>query len=233
MFCSSEPTPYDVRFGLWGIPVRVHPFFWLFAALLGWNVDDLPGTALWIACVFVSVLVHELGHALTARQCGWRPHIVLTAFGGYAAYFPTWRISTAQRIGIIFAGPAAGFLLYSLMLALKQSLVGNGFYTPQALEIPLNFRLIQVVGFLLYINLWWSLFNLLPVYPLDGGQIMREVLGHWRRDGVRLALQISFAVACLGAVYFLFVLRPSRTFNGLLFASLAFDNYQMLNSRRY
>ena len=60
MFGVSE-TPYDLRFHALGIPVRVHPLFWLGAALLAGRADDLAVIVIWVACVFVSILVHEYG----------------------------------------------------------------------------------------------------------------------------------------------------------------------------
>src|SRR5262245_1781127 len=103
MLGNASPTPFDLRFAVFGIPVRVHPFFWLFSALLGWDARDPNRMFLWIACVFVSILVHELGHALTALWFGWPPEIVLYSFGGYAAYNPTWNYTTGRRVLVLLA----------------------------------------------------------------------------------------------------------------------------------
>jgi hypothetical protein len=106
----SEParTPYDLNFSLLGIPVRVHPMFWLVALLLGFRGNPKPQElVLWVAVVFVSILVHELGHALAARAHGWEPWITLHGFGGLASYRPT-RQTPRSRILITLAGPAPG-----------------------------------------------------------------------------------------------------------------------------
>src|SRR5258708_21488286 len=116
MFGTVAPTPYDVRFSLFGIPVRVHPFFWIASLLMGRGLHDRKLMLIWMACIFVSILVHELGHALTAQYFGWPPHIVLHAFGGYASYQPTWGHSTSRSILVSFAGPWAGFLLYAVVI---------------------------------------------------------------------------------------------------------------------
>src|SRR5262245_37099251 len=65
---GPEPLPYDLRWRMFGIPVRVHWTFWLFTAILGFNIVEFGFVYLlvWMACAFVSILVHELGHALTA-----------------------------------------------------------------------------------------------------------------------------------------------------------------------
>ncbi len=147
-----------------GIPVRVHPVFWLTAAIIAWT-SELDIVLVRVLCIFVSVLVHEMGHALTTRYFGSRPEIVLGFFGGYAtvARFSTWR-----NIAVIAAGPAAGFLLFFLMwgidyLDARQQFLGENIYVVQALY------------FLMIANLFWSVLNLIPVYPLDGGQISREL----------------------------------------------------------
>ena len=80
-----------VRFSIFGIPVQIQPFFWVTLVLIGGALDaNSPAAILRIAIFvlagFISILVHELGHALTARKFGARSEIVLQAFGGYAAY---------------------------------------------------------------------------------------------------------------------------------------------------
>ena len=67
MFGNVTPTPFDLNFSLFGIPVRIHPFFWLVAILTGWNPYLPKLIVIWVACFFVSILVHEMGHALTAK----------------------------------------------------------------------------------------------------------------------------------------------------------------------
>src|SRR5947209_1367701 len=70
----GEPTrsDFDLRFHLFGVPVRVHPTFWLFSAILGWNWVDLAWEylLLWIGCSFVSILLHEMGHVFMAMMFG-------------------------------------------------------------------------------------------------------------------------------------------------------------------
>ena len=76
-----------IHFSLFRIPIQVQPFFWITLALIGGALRaDSPErilfTALFVLAGFISVLVHELGHALTARRFGAYPEIVLQAFGG-------------------------------------------------------------------------------------------------------------------------------------------------------
>jgi Zn-dependent protease len=223
MLGNVAPTPFDLNFSLFGIPVRIHPFFWLVSALLGWNARDPRITIIWIVCVFISILVHELGHALTAQSYGWPPHIVLYSFGGYASFQPSWGYTTARAILVLAAGPGAGFVLYGVVRAVEHLLIHQ--------DIAIPYYALVAIDKMEFINLWWGLVNLLPVYPLDGGQISREALSWWRpHDGFDISLKISLVFAALAA-YFLFT--RGMTFNALLFGSLAFDNLQMLQRGRF
>src|SRR5438067_1873655 len=102
MFGTVAPTPYDLRFSIFGIPVRVHPLFWVVTLLFASQGQHDPKLMLiGVVCFFASILVHELGHALTAQYFGWPPHIVLYSCGGYASYTPTWGHTTARNILIL------------------------------------------------------------------------------------------------------------------------------------
>ena len=104
-----------LRFSLFGFPIKIHWIFWVFAVLISpyTAIANEPihfqMIAVWVFVVFVSVLVHELGHAFAFKYFGGRPSILLQAFGGLASssgYF-----SRKQHIIISAAGPAAGLLL--------------------------------------------------------------------------------------------------------------------------
>jgi len=100
------------------------------------------------------------------------------------------------------AGPAAGLALALLTAAIAAAAGGSSHFTFSRIAIPLWHVIIPsphiafVVNNLLYVNFFWSLLNLLPVFPLDGGQITRAILE--QRDpaaGGTLALKISIGVA--------------------------------------
>jgi len=85
--------------------------------------------------------------------------------------------------------------------------------------------------FLVFPSVTWALVNLLPIFPLDGGQVSRElcvIVGG--SDGVRWSLYLSLGVAAAAAMYFL---TGGETFNALLFASLAVSNFQLLQVTRF
>ena len=228
MLGQVGPTPYDWNFHVLGIPVRVHPLFWVMALVFGLPRESLPGPvvlatlAVLTGCLFVSILVHEMGHALVARHFGWAPEVTLYHLGGYAAFVPTRGYSASRSIAVSLAGPGAGFLLYLLVFGLATTLEQQG--------IRLNGYARLAVANLEWINLGWGLVNLLPVYPLDGGQVTRALLGAFRpRDGFDLSLKLSIFVS--GAMALFFFQRHDQ-FTGILFAVLCAQNVQMLQQVR-
>ena len=240
MFGEPPQTEYDWRFNILNVPVRVHPFFWLLTAMLGMN-NSGRGIIIWIAVVFVSILVHELGHALVIRYFGWAPRIVLHSFGGLAIYDPNFspfqsgrrpRRTHATQILISLAGPFAGFLLAAIVIAIL--LAGSfplaipfvGLISKGERRLP-NLDVALLVSDLLYVNICWGILNLLPIYPLDGGQVARELMMANIRDGLRMSLQLSLATAAVIAI--LAVVRYESVFLGLMFGYMAYNNYQQLN----
>lgn len=227
MFGSLQPTSYDLQFSLFGIPVRVMPWFWVAAVILGWTATRLgfEFLAAWVAIVFVSILVHEMGHALMAAAFGYPPRIVMYHFGGLAMFEPYSRFTTGKSILITLAGPGAGFILFGLTLFVNVMLFQTG--AVQELSPLADFILTQMI----FVNLVWGLVNLLPVLPLDGGQICRDVCTSISpHRGMEASLVIAIAV---GAAVAVFALRQQQLYMGILFGMLAFENFQELQRRRY
>jgi Zn-dependent protease len=217
MFGMPSTTAYDLRFRALGIPVRVHPFFWLFSAMLGPQDRGLGEILTWVLCVFVSILVHEYGHGLMGRAFGHRASIVLYGFGGLC-YSEAERQSPGQRLAVLFAGPGAGFLLAGLLL--------GGYFAAGSPE--LNPTASEVFSDLIFINIVWGILNLLPIVPLDGGRIA-DVLFNLisRRNGTRWAHVLSLLTAALMA-FFMFSIR--QIYSALFFIVLAAINYQALQA---
>lgn len=108
MLGLAAPTPYDLRFRLLGIPVRVHPLFWLIMAVLSGGENHLPEVLIFIGCAFLSILVHEYGHGLVSRFYGHPPaEIVLFWMGGYCAC-DLGRQRPWHRLAVLVAGPGPG-----------------------------------------------------------------------------------------------------------------------------
>src|SRR6266851_2488877 len=164
-------TQYDLNFRIFGVAVRIHPMFWLVTVIFGWNLQDPRGglkyVLLWVIVVFISILIHELGHVFMGRFFGSDGHIVLYGFGGLAIgsnhLEKRW-----QRIAVSFAGPLAEFVLLGVVLLVGYSI---GIGTEAKVSKALQFLYNQLV----WVNSFWALVNLLPIWPLDGGMISREL----------------------------------------------------------
>lgn len=197
LLSQQGQTPYDLKFRLFGVHVRVHPFFWLVAAVLGWNITSRMGIEyilLWVACVFISILLHEFGHVWMGQAFGVRSHIVLQGMCGLAipdhSPYDRWK-----RIAISLAGPGIQLLLY-LVLSLPIWIMGEEQTLFSMSEFPR-----AAVMFLRWMNLYWPLMNLVPVWPLDGGQVSRELFT-WGSpyNGRRNSLVLSIIVAAVLAI---------------------------------
>ena len=191
-----------------GIPIGAH-WSWVFVfGLLLWSLarglfpSTYPGlgtgtyvtmAAVTVVLFFVSILLHELGHALQALKEGMRIEgITLWLFGGVAAFrgmFP----SSGAEFRIAIAGPAVSVALAAFFGAL--AFLGNIFSAPTELQ--------GVVDYLARINTILVLFNMIPALPLDGGRVLRSIL--WRH-------QRSFSAATASAA------RAGKIFGGVLAA---------------
>lgn len=203
-----------LRFSLFGFPVSVHWFFWLVLVLLG-NPESASSPlgmqllVAWVAAGFFSVLLHELGHAVMMRRFGDpRVEIYLVGFGGFARG-SRW-FSRTQNIWVSAAGPlvqlAAGLLTLGLLKV----------WTPNVLF---------VIGFLtsfMKVSIFWSLINLLPIIPMDGGQISRGLFGPMRQ---RQALVLSL---CCAAAVALLSFRFLGLFSLMMFGLMALNNWKEL-----
>lgn len=244
----GEParTQFDLNFPLLGIPVRVSPWFWLTAVLLGWGATggDPKLLMLWIAAVFLSILVHEFGHALAFRRFGVRSHVVLYHFGGiavpdevYSAYQYGGGFDSKSRILVSAAGPGVQ-LVFAGIIILLVLVAGHDlpFYfgplerflpTRRGAPIP-NDILRAMAAFLLYVNIFWALLNLLPIYPLDGGQIARELF-LWFSPGRAIKQSLILSIVT-GAVVAVWALSQRSTLLALMFGVLAYSSYQTLQA---
>lgn len=194
------------------IPVRISPMFWLTAAIIGWiNSRSLIGVVIWIGIIFVSILVHEYGHALTSRFFGQFPRIELVAFGGLT--YPEGPIlSLGREFLVVLSGPVFSFGLY---------LVGALLLKVPAIAASAAMPIVRAFSI---INLFWTIINLFPVLPLDGGQLLRIILESILGvKGLRIAIGVSIAIAvCVGMV----TLFLGQIFIGAIFLLFALQNLQ-------
>jgi len=240
MFATDPPpTPWDLHFHLFRIPVRIHPFFWLVSLLLGLSAREPIALVVWMVAVFVSILVHELGHAAVMRSFGYYPSITLYAMGGLASYGPAAfgarNPGTLGQIAIAAAGPATAFAIAGLLYA---ALTAAGYPVITFVGLPFGIlvfvpaivvsrALTLFINDLLLISVLWGILNLLPIYPLDGGHIAREVLVRVNpAEGARWSLMISFVTAGLLAVFA--AVRLQDYFAAVFFGYLAYVSYATL-----
>ncbi len=200
-----------LRFRLFGFPVEIDWWFWAVAALLGGATsahtpEAWMSVGIWVAVVFVSIMVHELGHALAGQKFGASPAIKLHGFGGLT-YLPGRHFSRTESIVVSAAGPLAGFALLLVFYAVD---LLPGRLAPFAQE---------AVRTGIYINLVWTLFNLLPIQPMDGGQILRELLGP-RRAPVTAVIGGTLAV-----VLAVWAFRAGLIFTAVMLAVFAYYNF--------
>jgi len=254
----QEPaqSPYDLRFNLFDIPIRVSWTFWIAAFVFGYSLsrslDSFLGAnsigllqtlLVWSACLFVSIVIHELGHSLAFRRYGIESSIVLYHFGGMAipgrsrtTDHSSGGLSPLQNIWISLAGPLAqlgsGVLVVVAVKLAGYQLIFFG-------SIPQVFKLIPslvegnaidspglliLITFYIYPSIFWALLNLLPVMPLDGGQVMRSCV-QLSGGNILQALWVSVIVA--GAVGF-YGFAYGETYLGILFLMLGWTNFQTI-----
>jgi stage IV sporulation protein FB len=240
---EPQPTRYDLRFRLLGIPVRVHPLFWVFTLIIAAGYANLLLILFWVAAVFVSVLLHELGHALMLRRFAQPARIILHAGGGLTVPEAFWwgsrsilvSLNLLQDVLVSLAGALTGFVFAGLVCAASAAAGaslqwGFGFLPLPQILFPGSMLLSTLASILLWVNLFWGLINLMPVYPLDGGNIVRRVL--LRLDpagGLNRSLWISVFAA--GALALLGLILLSSVLMLVFFGFLAFQSYLLVRGR--
>ncbi len=334
----GEParTPYDLHFRLLGFPIRIHPAFWIVALLMGfYGGDNEPLTVLaFMVAVLVSIIVHELGHALMFRRYRIDSHVVLYHFGGLAvpdsmdSAAGYDRSSRYQQLMVSIAGPLAQLLLAMVVILglrlggftdgvvthqlhlpgyltadpfkdaeffvsqakLEKAIVpvlvqpetegkpaqyenaidlskihglaahdrralmrcdldGNGKINdrelnegpgwslrsqfpsgvPSAYLIP-NQTVASFVFSLVFVSIFWALLNLMPVYPLDGGQIAREL---FQLSGTSAAIEKSLMLSiATGVILGLLGFKFGQPMAAFMFLMLAWSSFQTLQRYR-
>lgn len=190
-------------FTLAGIPVRVTLGFLLLVAYYAYSLSagGIVAVVGFLAAVVLSFLVHEFGHALVARRFKLGPQIYLHGFGGLCAHQPAAR--DRDDVMIIAAGPLAGLAFAGLVALTKALLPASAFVSASGLGWQPNF-LAALFASLWFINFYWSLVNLLPLFPLDGGQLFRLLLLRLVKPAAkaeRIVHGVGIAIAGVGVVY--------------------------------
>jgi Zn-dependent protease len=222
---------FEFRIG--SIPVTVHGSFLLVVAFLGFGGGDgqlhLVDLVQWIAVAFIGVLLHELGHALVGQSFGLVPKIDLIGFGGLTSWTGTRgsqarALEAPKRIAISLAGPLTGIVIGLGTFALVRARAGLSpspfaFFDRDTPWTTLTYAIV-------WINAGWGLLNLLPILPLDGGNVLFQSLRWFTHGGgERAARMISCGVAVLAG---LFAFVEGQVYAALFAGLFALQNFQAL-----
>ena len=197
-----------------GIGLYVHATFVLLLAWIAidaWSTTGHAGPAvagvLFVAAVFLMVVLHELGHALTARRYGVRTRdIILLPIGGVARLEQMPK-EPAQEFVVAVAGPAVNVAI-ALALGAWLTLTGGIPSLADGASIAPGFLGRGFVVRLFAVNIWLVLFNLIPAFPMDGGRVLRALLAFKFRDYARateIAARVGRSFALLFGILGLFV----------------------------
>jgi stage IV sporulation protein FB len=246
---SASPTLAPVakaHFRIFGTPIRVEPFFIVVAAMFGIRIEPLWVVFAWVGIVFVAVLVHELGHAMTYRLLGQRSAIVLHGFGGFTVATGGGRrvLSKPKSVAVSVSGsvvqllliglPAWYFLFHSnLLFDPDPILVSDGSrvfmsddpWTVWRATGSDGFSWVPILYYAQFVGIWWAVFNLLPIRPLDGGHVSETLFGFQN------ACKISIGAAIVAA--FIAFRQTQFGFVALIYFGLfAYMNYRDLQADR-
>ena len=192
-------------------------------------------TVISVLLLFVSLIVHELGHALVARRQGIGvDQIDLYLFGGLTRMNRD-AATPGEDFKVSAAGPLATFGVILVCLAIDVAIVGPHRLT-HAIALDQDIKITPVLlslSWLLPMNALLLVFNLIPAYPLDGGRIARSLI--WRvtgskRTGTLVAARLGQALSLLLAAFGLWLLLSDGSFAGLWAMALAFITYQAARS---
>lgn len=208
----------------WILGIPVHVSIWhLLTLLFFFQRSFEQGVAFGLTMLFAasaSVFLHEMGHALTSRHFGLQPSVVLTGFGGFTAHQPAKR--PRDEFLVIAAGPAMNFLLAATLFGVATAMASEG--GDAGIARPL---LSEVI----FLNIFWGIYNLLPIMPLDGGQILRVTLRRFVKKSLnadRWTHRVGLVLGALMAVFF--AVQFHSVFGAVLLGLAAFENYRALKS---
>ncbi|GEM_PF-801916 len=207
------PYPGRPHFSVVGIPVHVSMWHLVLMGVLFYSflrADAALGIGVIIIASF-SVLMHELGHAFVSKYFRLQPRVALVGFGGLCYHEPARR--PRDEFLITAAGPAINFALawvLSLLMPSDKSMLS------------------EIVWLGVQINIIWGAYNLLPIYPLDGGVLTRVVLRKFIPRGDKADRITHWAGVVLGGAIALWGVAAGQFFVTIILAFAAFENWQML-----
>lgn len=251
---SSQNTRGSISFTFFGVPTVIHPSSWLVLLVLGSGVGQimtLTPILIFTLIGMISLLAHEYGHAFTGLALGGGPcKVEIASMGGVTIYSypPPTRL---RRFATTLAGPAATFLLAvlgSLVMSVHLG-VPAAKTLVFALTDPLPFNMPQDLlewsylpiidsiraghigkfGIMCYqllfsVSVWWGLFNLMPIFPLDGGKLLYHLTNNMRLVGT-VGVAVALALGVWG-------LTNGMIFTLLICAWFVWYNWQLIRISR-
>lgn len=214
---------------------------------------ELPAALTFVVAGMLSLLVHEFGHALAGRALGSEPEKVVISTMGGATYFPRPLTSRWRQLILVLAGPGAALLMAAVSGVLVGFILGApreglifAMLSPLIDLLPMDFLpslhssavtilyaqadsefngyMVMIFFTFSSVSIWWSLLNLLPIFPLDGGQALRLVSNNYPFTlSVGIVLSVILLILCVIHLHIL---------AALLCALFAYRNYQCLRGMR-
>ncbi|MFI3243955.1 MAG: hypothetical protein R3Y56_06860 [Akkermansia sp.] len=241
----------SLSFSLFGVPIEIQPFAWLLLAFLGGacrinDGSDLMPVLIFMVAGMISVIAHELGHALVGRKLmGGSPYIQIGGMGGVTVNESIRYGSRWHFFAMVLGGPLAGFLpalLAFVLLVLQSGSFSGSLAFVECTTFPFfasvaDYNAAGAVGYSLYdvdadqfslmydvytsffmVGIWWTILNLLPIFPLDGGKLLGTLLNNFK---VASMVGIVFS-----ALFLLFGLYSESVYNCIIAAYIAYLNWQ-------
>lgn len=189
-----DPSKGVWRFRIGPWPVAVHWFFWLTMFLISLSYRELWVMLTFVALAFVAVLTHEIGHQLMFRRFDADGHILLYGFGGLAfgrevPFKKQWLVSLGGPGMNLLTGLPVWWYLNRMGGYASLGAYGG-----------------TIAGIWVFVTIWWGIFNLLPILPLDGGNIVHNLSSQWKgRDTLRGTRICSVVTAVAFGCYVLWL----------------------------
>jgi Zn-dependent protease len=205
-----------LKFPLFGIPVSVHITF-LFIALLGATTYRGIDIAIWTAAAFASILLHEMGHALTARAFGATGvNVTLYGLGGVTSYSAATKLSNGRSFLISAAGSAAGIVVGGGLLLAGRS----------GAFVGVSHEMLVFINSFIFTALVWGILNWIPIVPLDGGHMVQSIASAISEEHGPLISQVITWVTVA-------IVVPVALMNGYQFAAIIVVLFAFSGSREY
>jgi stage IV sporulation protein FB len=211
-----------------------HTYLFLIMFVLATGREISHGV-IFVFAISFSILWHEFGHAFAFQRYNCGPSdILLHGFGGETVNPWFSRLPRKKSMFVSFAGPLAGLILglplMGLWIAKQYQVLGpdadwTAYLYLNAESTLLDYLLMNLV----YINIVWSVFNLLPIWPMDGGMIFRQFIAKWSKKSYYYTGSLSMIL--LAPLLFL-AISVKEPFLAIILVMLGFQSFQLIKAPR-